>query len=190
MCALGAASSVAGCGGGPSTSSTGGGTTTTASKQAGRRSEPPRIAVTIPVLVAKGILPARYTCYGANESPPIQWGPVPAGTTELAVFVSNVIPVHEKYLYDWAVTGLKPTLHGIPAAKLPAGAVVGRNSFGRIGYTMCLLKGRREENAVVDLFALPHSLAAKPGFDAEAVANRAGRSAKNGGIESWVYMRP
>ena len=101
--------------------------------------------------------------------------------------VVNAHPVDEKLVFDWAVTGLKPTSIGISAGRLPAGAIVGRNSFGHVGYSLCLPKGRREENFVVRLIALPHVLTVKSGFDAEAVYMEAERSPINVALTGGIY---
>jgi phosphatidylethanolamine-binding protein (PEBP) family uncharacterized protein len=166
-------------------------TSNTAAKRAHKESEPAKLHVTIPVLLPKNQLPARYTCYGSSESPAVQWGPVPPGTTEIAVFVANLIPVHGKVVFDWAVTGLKPEVHQIAAGKLPAGAIVGRNGYGKTGYTMCLPKGHREEGAILDLFALSRPLGTKPGFsNVEALWHHAAETAKASGAEGWTYTGP
>jgi phosphatidylethanolamine-binding protein (PEBP) family uncharacterized protein len=153
------------------------------------RPEPPHMAVSIPILFGKHLLPKQYTCDGGDISPPIRWNGVPSGTVELAMFVVGVSLVKGKYFFDWAVTGLKPTQHEIPAGTLPTGAIIGRNSYGKAGYSMCVSKGHYEENAIVDLVALTHPLTAKPGFDAEAVWNEALRAPVAEGREGWRYDR-
>ena len=157
------------------------------------RSEPlptVSIEVSIPDLLREGYIPKRYTCDGADVSPPVQWSHVPSGTAELAVFVVNLRPVRGRFFFDWAVAGLGSTLHGISAGTLPPGAVVARNSFGDVGYSICPAKGTREEDFVVRVLALPHPLAAKPGVDAETLYREAERSAKAVGIGGGTYSRP
>ena len=108
-------------------------------------------------------LPAKYTCDGTNTWPTLHWKGTPAGTAELALFAMNVQPVGGKLFFDWAVAGLDPGLEEIEAGKLPKGAVVGRNSFGQNGYSIC--PGGQGEIYVFALYALPKKLAANRGFD-------------------------
>jgi phosphatidylethanolamine-binding protein (PEBP) family uncharacterized protein len=176
---------LAGCGG-SSTSNT------SSAKAAATSESPPSVAieVTIPALRAEHRIPKRYTCDGADVSLPVRWADVPSNTAELAVFVLNLQPVHGQFFFDWAVAGLSPTSHGISTGTLPRGAVVGRNSFGRVGYSICPAKGTSDEHYVVRLVALPHPLAASPGFDAEAVYREAERSASVVGLTGGVYKPP
>jgi phosphatidylethanolamine-binding protein (PEBP) family uncharacterized protein len=114
-------------------------------------------------------LPARYTCDGADVSPPFEWTGVPAGTKELALFIANSAPGGNAN--DWAVMGLKPTLRSLAAGKLTAGAIVGRNSQGKVGYSICPGKGTTTQFGVV-LYALTKRIAVKPGFNGHTLLNK------------------
>jgi phosphatidylethanolamine-binding protein (PEBP) family uncharacterized protein len=143
----------------------------------------------VPTLLARLHLPRRYTCDGADRPLPVQWSDIPRGTAELALFIINYRPVHGSLFFDWAVAGIRPTSHGISAGGFQPGAVVGRNSFGKVGYSICPAQGKREIYAV-KLLALPHPLAARPGFDAEALYQEAQQSAKFVGLAATYYKRP
>jgi phosphatidylethanolamine-binding protein (PEBP) family uncharacterized protein len=145
--------------------------------------------VTIPTLLSEQRIPKRYTCDGQDMSLPVRWSHVPPATAELAVFVLNLRPIRGRFFFDWAVSGLSPAAHGVPAGVLPREAVVGRNSFGKLGYSICPAKGVRED-FVVRVLALPHTLATRSGFDAEAVFRDAERSAEFAGISGGIYTRP
>jgi phosphatidylethanolamine-binding protein (PEBP) family uncharacterized protein len=163
-----------------------------ATRQTSGRSEPVptvTILVRIPNLLSEQRIATRYTCDGADVSLPVRWSHLPSGTTELAVFVVNLRPVRGRFFFDWAVTGLSPASLGISAGTLPHGAVVGRNSFGKVGYSICPAKGKRED-FVVRVLALPHALATRAGFNAEALYRDAERSAKFAGIGGGTYTRP
>jgi phosphatidylethanolamine-binding protein (PEBP) family uncharacterized protein len=112
-------------------------------------------------------LPATYTCDGKDTWPTLRWSGVPAGTAELALLVLNLEPVNEALFFDWAVTGLEPGLTGLESGKLPKGAIVGKNSFGKTGYSICPPNGK--ETYVFALYALPSSLPASKGFDPKAL---------------------
>lgn len=86
------------------------------------------------------LIPAAYTCDGANRSPPLQWPSAPAHTAAYALIVEDPdapggVFIHW-VLYDLpgATTSLP---EGVPKdATLPqlGGARQGRTSFGTVGY--------------------------------------------------------
>ena len=185
--ALCAVMAVAGCGGASRTNGS------SAKKTAPSEPVPTEsIEVSIPTVLREGehYIPERYTCYGADTSLPVRWRRIPPGTAELALFVLNLQTVHNHFFFDWAVAGLSPKSHGISAGRLPADAVVGRNSFGNVSYSICPAKGTPEEHYVVRVVALPHPLAVTPGFDAEALYREAERSAKVIGLGGGAYKPP
>jgi phosphatidylethanolamine-binding protein (PEBP) family uncharacterized protein len=186
---------VAGCGGSSTQSSTraageqtqGASTASSSTHQtSGRSGHLPlgSIEVSIPSLVENQI-PKVNTCDGANTPLPLQWSNIPSSTAELAVFVLSLR--HGKAFVDWAVTGLSPASQGI-SGTLPAGAVVARNSFGNVGYSICPPKGTRE-TFVVRVEALPQHLATRSGGDGRKLYQEAGRISTNLGIVSGVYTR-
>jgi Raf kinase inhibitor-like YbhB/YbcL family protein len=134
-------------------------------------------------------LPKRFTCDGEDISFPVQWSGVPHGTQELALFVLNLRPVNKSLFFGWAVAGLSPTSHGISTGTLPAGAVAGRNSFGKVGYSICPPKGTYERY-IVRLLALPHRLAAQSGFNPNTLYAEAERFTKIVAIDTALYERP
>jgi phosphatidylethanolamine-binding protein (PEBP) family uncharacterized protein len=131
---------------------------------------------------------ARYTCDGANTSLPISWSQLPPHTAEIEVFVFNFLPVGGKLFADWAIAGLSPSLHGLSAGQLPAGAIVGRNSFGQTGYSICPPKGSNTRFAFL-VYALPKSLSVKPGFDPNALRERALHASEHAGLLAFSYRR-
>jgi phosphatidylethanolamine-binding protein (PEBP) family uncharacterized protein/predicted small lipoprotein YifL len=157
-----------------------------------RHAHAPRVSieVSIPGLpIHEPQIPTRYTCDGPNISLPLKWTEVPSHTAQLAVFLANLRPVDGKLFFDWAVTGLSPTSHGMPAGKPPPGAIVARNSYGAIGYSICPPKGTSEAY-IARVIALAHPLTAKPGFDPQTLFQEAERDSKNVGIAGATYKRP
>lgn len=131
---------------------------------------------------------ARYTCDGADQSPPLSWGRIPSGTVELALFVINSEPVHGKLFVDWAVTGLKPSLRKLSAGQLPAGAVVGRNSFGQARYSICPSRGVHA-GYLVRLDALPKRVGERRGFNAPVQLTPVNRASNFSGLLGFSYKR-
>ena len=187
---------VAGCGSG-SSSSTGSlaasatrqGTTTTGRTHT-KASVPTveKVEMSSPAVSSSELLATRYTCDGSDTSLPLHIKGVPPGTAELAIDILNLEPVNGKLFFDWAVTGLSPTLRSIAPGKLPAGAVVGTNSNGQVRYTLCPPKGPLTHYIGV-IFALRHHLHAKTGFNATALRLQALHDAPYEGFLSLAYKR-
>jgi len=132
-------------------------------------------------------LPAEYTCDGKNTSPALSWQGVPPGTAELALLVMNIQPVEGRLFFDWAVGGLSPELEEIEAGKLPKGAVVGRNSFGKTGYGIC--PAGSGETYMFTVFALPKKLSPSQGFDPVAFRRAVLEASGNAGLLALSYLR-
>jgi phosphatidylethanolamine-binding protein (PEBP) family uncharacterized protein len=132
-------------------------------------------------------LPATYTCDGKGTSPALRWQGVPQETAELVIFAMNIQPVEGKLFFDWAVAGLSPELEEIEAGKLPRGAVVGRNSFGKAGYEICPPSGA--ETYMFTVFALPKKLSPASGFDPSALRKEVLDSSGNVGLLALNYTR-
>ncbi len=128
---------------------------------------------------------SRYTCRGADESPPLQWRGVPNGTQELALFVIATQPVDGKLAFPWAVARISPTFTGMQAGQVPSGAVVGRGSSGQARYSLCPTGGR--ETYVFILFALPKSLSPQSGFEPAALRMQAKAIARHTGLLVGSY---
>jgi phosphatidylethanolamine-binding protein (PEBP) family uncharacterized protein len=133
-----------------------------------------------------GSLATTYTCDGANSWPALRWSGVPAGSAELILYVMNVAPVEGKLFVDWAVAGLDPGLEGIEAGRLPKGAVVGTNGFGKRGYAICPPSG---EIYVFAVYALPRALSPQKGFDARELRKEILDVSGNVGLLAAAYAR-
>jgi phosphatidylethanolamine-binding protein (PEBP) family uncharacterized protein len=173
-----------------STSATAATTSTTASTSSTSpaNEKVPSVNLQLASSVKLNPIPARYTCTGANESLPLSWGQVPSNTVEIDLFLFNLAPVHGKLFADWAVAGLKPHVHGIAAGHLPAGAIVGRNSYGETRYSVCPPKGKSVRYAFL-LYALPKHIRVQPGFNAEALREKALHTAETAGLLGAAYKR-
>jgi Raf kinase inhibitor-like YbhB/YbcL family protein len=87
-------------------------------------------------------IPARYTCEGEDMSPPLAWSGLPANTKSLAIVIDDPDapdPKHPQRVWvHWVVYNLPPDVHALPEdtghGDLPAGALTGRNDWGRPDY--------------------------------------------------------
>jgi len=124
------------------------------------------LAVSTPAALQGGGVSPRNTCKGANISPALKWTGVPyaaPNAKELLVYVRTILP-HGKLETDWALAGLKPNLEEIAEGKTPPGAIVGRNSEGKVGYSLC---PPPKTYVTMAVYAIPKSTSVTTGFDPE-----------------------
>jgi Raf kinase inhibitor-like YbhB/YbcL family protein len=100
------------------------------------------MTLTSPAFPENGKIPREYTCEGADTSPELRWGGIPAGTQSLALIVDDPDapdPAAPRMTYvHWVLYNLPPDADGLPAGvpydRLPAGTQQGLNDWGRPGY--------------------------------------------------------
>ena len=85
-----------------------------------------------------GLIPAKYTCDGADISPPLRWDVVPEGTKSIALICDDPDAPMGTFVH-WVIFGLpaetRELMENIPSDEtLPNGAKQGKSDFGRIGY--------------------------------------------------------
>jgi phosphatidylethanolamine-binding protein (PEBP) family uncharacterized protein len=153
----------AGCGGG-----SGAYATSTKPAPIAPRSTLGTIALSSSAFQPGGALPSRYTCDGAGLSPPLRWRNVPARSAELLLLAIDLDGGRTGAI-QWAVAGLPPSLPGIAAARLPAGAVVGRNSAGNPRWDGLCGASDQVHHVAFLIYALDRRLGLKAGFDVARV---------------------
>jgi len=81
-----------------------------------------------------GVIPQKYTCKGDDISPPLTWTNPPADTQSFALVFDD--PDAPNGTWDhWLLFKLPADARALPeAAALPAGTLVGKNSWGRNDY--------------------------------------------------------
>jgi len=114
--------------------------------------------VTSSAFQAGQAIPAKYTCEGADISPPLEWSGVPASAKSLALICDDPdAPVGtwlHWVLYDLPVTATDLAEKVPPSESLSFGAKQGINDFKRIGYGgPC----RHQENRTVITSSYMHS---------------------------------
>lgn len=99
-----------------------------------------------------GSLPTRFTCHGADVSPPLSFDGVPVDTESLAIALTD--PDAQDFVH-WAVIDVDPAIGTLPAGQVPTGAVVYPNDFGDAAYGgPCPPDGQRH-TYVFTVYALP-----------------------------------
>ena len=85
-----------------------------------------------------GMIPAKYTCDGADISPPLTWPDPPAGTESFALIMDDPDAPVGIWVH-WVIWNIPATARALEesvpkTASLPNGARQGTNDFKRIGY--------------------------------------------------------
>jgi Raf kinase inhibitor-like YbhB/YbcL family protein len=91
---------------------------------------------------SNGSIPSKYTCDGADTSPPLEWSGAPNGTRSLALIVDDPDapdPAKPQRVYvHWVLLNIPATTSKLSenAAKtgLPQGGVQGSNDWGKKTY--------------------------------------------------------
>jgi len=85
-----------------------------------------------------GMIPARYTCDGADVSPSLEWSPGPEGTKSYALICDDPDAPMGTWVH-WVIFNLPAGITELPEdvpheKKLPSGGLQGVNDFRKIGY--------------------------------------------------------
>ena len=85
-----------------------------------------------------GMIPAKYTCDGANVSPPLEWSGVPEATKSLALICDDPDAPGKTWVH-WVVFNLPASKTSLPENVPPqetiaSGGKQGTNDFKKIGY--------------------------------------------------------
>ena len=83
-------------------------------------------------------IPARFTCDGADVSPPLAWSGVPEGTRSLALVVDDPDAPSSTPWVHWVVCDIPPEAteleEGASDVAIPLGAREGTNGWGDHGW--------------------------------------------------------
>ena len=110
-------------------------------------------------------MPKRYTCDGADVSPPLSWSDVPGRTRQLALLVED--PDAGRFVH-WSLLGIPARTTRLREGHVPRGAVQTENGFGdRDWGGPCPPEGKGPHRYVFALYALDKPL----GLGADASAD-------------------
>src|SRR5271166_1363680 len=93
---------------------------------------PLTMSVNSPAFI-NGVIPAKFTCYGARVSPSIFWSAPPPGTKSLALVVDDSATPISPRVY-WFVFDISPATTDLQVGSLPPHARVAENSSGKADY--------------------------------------------------------
>ncbi len=120
--------------------------------------------LTSPAIGPNQSIPPRFTCAGADVSPPLRWAGAPAETQSFALLVRDR-DAHD--FTHWVIWNLPARLRGLPEnlanGPAAAGGVQGMNSWQALGYGGPCPPPGAAHHYVFRLYALRHQLALPPG---------------------------
>ena len=86
----------------------------------------------------KGIIPSRYSCEGANISPPLEISNVAPNAKSLVLIMDDPdVPEHvrsERIWDHWIIFNMSPATRQIPEMTGPSSGVHGKTTFGHTRY--------------------------------------------------------
>ena len=91
------------------------------------------ITVTSTAFSEGGPIPARFTCDGVGERPPLTWDGVPGDAAALALVVDDPDAPRGTFTH-WVVLDLPADATGLGPGALPGGATQAKNSGGGTSY--------------------------------------------------------
>jgi phosphatidylethanolamine-binding protein (PEBP) family uncharacterized protein len=148
-----------------------------------------RIKVTSTAFKVGGPIAVKYTCDGAGTSPPLQWQGVPSGAAEVFVLAID-LGGGSRDVVQWAIAGIPPGTTSIPEGSLPAGAVAGVNSAGKVGWGgVCGAKGQLHHVGFL-FYALKRKLKLQSGFNPIEVRGGLKGVTLATGLTLATYKRP
>jgi Raf kinase inhibitor-like YbhB/YbcL family protein len=116
-----------------------------------------------------GPIPRVYACDGRDAPLPLRWTGVPAATKELVLVMRDPDAPAGPFVH-WAVAGIPPSAASVPAR----GVILGRNSFGSLGYRgPCPPAGAKAHHYVLTLSALATPSNLTRGFNPDQLQSRA-----------------
>jgi len=131
---------------------------------------PPVFTLTTNAFLDAGALPVLYTCDDKDVSPELSWTNPPAKTQAFALIIEDPVGKLDKK-YQWVVYDLPANTAELTEGltNLPAGAMTGKNSYGKTNYMgPCPPKGSVNTYSLT-LYALNQKLALPANTDAESV---------------------
>ena len=125
------------------------------------------IEVTSPAFKAGETIPEKYSCDGADLSPPLEWSQAPEGPKSVALICEDPDAPRGMWVH-WVLWGLPPDSTSLPEAVPPDTVLAnsgrqGKNDWGRIGYGGPCPPPGRAHRYFFKLYALDTGLELQPG---------------------------
>lgn len=89
--------------------------------------------ISSPAFITGGSLPSRFGREEGNVSPPLQLAEIPPDAASIALIMEDPDAPRGTFTH-WLVWNIPANAGELPEDHLPAGAIVGKNDFGDVGY--------------------------------------------------------
>lgn len=97
----------------------------------------PENTINLSSYTMSGVIPAAYSCKGADKSMPLIWSGSPQYTQSYAIIMDDPDAAGGTFVH-WNVFNIRPWVNGVAEGAsrsyMPAGAIEGSNDFGTTGY--------------------------------------------------------
>jgi len=101
-----------------------------------------KILITSTAFDETGTIPVRYTCDGADVSPPLDWSGVLQEAKSLALITDDPDCPTGTWVH-WVLFNLPASLNHLPEKAMPGVGIQGKNDFRKLGYNgPCPPRGR------------------------------------------------
>ena len=101
-----------------------------------------KILITSTAFDEAGTIPVRYTCDGADVSPPLDWSGVLQEAKSLALITDDPDCPTGTWVH-WVLFNLPASLNHLPEKAMPGVGIQGKNDFRKLGYNgPCPPKGK------------------------------------------------
>lgn len=149
----------------------------------------PFLTVTSPAIAVNGVFPKRFTCDGADVSPPLTIADVPADAETLVLALTD--PDAGDFVH-WAVADIEPSTTTVAAGEVPAGGVVYPNDNGDATYAGPCPPAGETHTYVLTLYVLPPNAVDFVGPDqtnGAALIDTVARLASSSAVLTASYVR-
>jgi Raf kinase inhibitor-like YbhB/YbcL family protein len=141
-------------------------------------------------------IPVKHTGDGADVSPPLAWSGLPAGTKELALIADDPDAPSPQPWVHWVAYKIPADTAGLPEGASsggkqhqPAGALAGKNSFGKLGYNGPAPPKGKVHRYYFRLYALDKPLDLPEGADKPALLKALAGHILAQGVVMGTYQR-
>ena len=108
--------------------------------------------LTVSAFAEAGLIPAKFTCDGANVSPELCWKDVPANTRSFALIMDDPDAPVGTFTH-WVLFDIPADRESLAEGEKTIG-VAGKNDFGRVGYGgPCPPRGHGSHRYLFTLYA-------------------------------------
>ncbi|MGC8555582.1 MAG: YbhB/YbcL family Raf kinase inhibitor-like protein [Conexivisphaera sp.] len=155
----------------------------------------PRFRVWSPAFANGSLIPANFTCSGADVSPPLEWSGQPEGTAYYAIVMVDLNSSPPGFVH-WLLYNVPGNATGLPAGIPRYGTVFlsssewaeqGINGYGGVGYAgPCPPAGRAHEYELV-VYALGGPLNVPPSANEREVLGAMGGLIRGVAVLTFYY---